>query len=859
MKQILYFWMVCFCMCANAQNVQLKELYATKPVAVVKPVEVDSTDRKNQPFSDKNILKWRLAVPEQEQFQEKYMADTTGFFRLPTQESASIQLFSFFVGAHSYGKARVAVSSTELLEIYVDGKLITSKTTVEETAESAKSIHASLDPYPQTRRVVIKLLRTKPTTDAYLKVVIEDLLTGTKISDTVHAASSDDEQIETFENQRLFVTETPRRKMALDDVIKGNRIYGMSLAPSGRFALITYVHNFGARSSYTTELYNLKTGRRVTIDTDNRKRQLGWMPQTEQLFYIRKDNEQVHLITIHPETFEESVWAADIPDERITFSPDEQALFYSKAEAESEKIDDVFRLHTLTDRSGGRPAHPFIYRYDLRTGQTRQLTFGAHGTYLNDVSQDGKQILFTSSDETITERPFRKSTLYLLNIETMRLDTLWQDEKFASRAQFAPDGKHLLILGGPEAFGGIGLNIREGQIANSYDTQAFLMDIQTKTIEPITKDFNPSIKNARWNRVDGLIYLLTEDEDRAPVYTYHPKTKQFSRLPSEEDVITDFRISNESPVMGYVGVSLSNSVRAYMYDLKTKKTKLIADPFAAQLSQLELSQVNDFCFTNSDSIEIKGYYFLPPGFDPTKKYPLIVNYYGGTTPTERIFESRYPKHVYAAMGYVVYVLQPSGAIGFGQKFSALHVNTWGIRSADDIIEGTEKFLATHPFVDAEKVGCIGASYGGFMTMYLQTRTDLFAAAVSHAGISSISSYWGEGYWGYSYSSAASAHSYPWNNKKLYIDQSPLFSADKINTPLLLLHGESDTNVPVGESIQMYTALKILGKPVELVQVKGEDHHIMSYEKRLKWNNTIFAWFDRWLKNEPAWWNELYKD
>jgi dipeptidyl aminopeptidase/acylaminoacyl peptidase len=846
MKQTLYGWLICFCVGANAQNVQLTELYATQPVALVKPAEIDSTDRKNQPFGDKNLLKWRLAVPEQDQFSLKYTADTTGFFRIPAQESAFMQLYSFFVGARSYGKARVSVSSTGLLEIYVDDQLISSKTTVEDTAESAGNIHASLDPYPQTRRVVIKLLHTKPT-DAFLKVSVEELPTGSVISDSVHA------------DQRLFVSETPKRNIALDDVIKGKRVSGLSLSPSGRFALITYTSNYGTRSSYTTELYCLKTGRRTTVDTDNRKRQLDWMPQTERLFYLLKDGEQVCLMTIHPETLEESVRASNIPDERVAFSPDEQALFYSKAETETEKAGDVFRLHTLTNRSGGRPSHPFIFRYDLQTGLTRQLTFGSHGTYLSDISSDGKQILFTISDEHITERPFYKNSLFLLNIETMRLDTLWKDGTFASRAQFSPDGKHLLILGGPEAFGGIGLNIREGQIANSYDTQAFLMELQTKNIEPITKNFDPSIKNARWSRRDGLIYLLTEDEDRAPVYTYHPKTKQFTRLPSEEDVVTDFRISDESPVMSYIGVSLSNSSRAYIYDLKTKKTTLVADPFAERLDQLRLGDVKDFDFVNSDGVEIKGYYFLPPDFDPTRKYPLIVNYYGGTSPTERTFESRYPKHVYAALGYVVYVLQPSGATGFGQAFSALHVNTWGIRSSDDIIEGTEKFIAAHPFVDAAKVGCIGASYGGFMTMYLQTRTNLFAAAVSHAGISSISSYWGEGYWGYSYSSAASAYSYPWNNRELYIDQSPLFSADKINTPLLLLHGESDTNVPVGESIQMYTALKILGKPVELVQVKGEDHHIMSYEKRLKWNNTIFAWFDRQLKNESAWWNELYKD
>lgn len=144
-------------------------------------------------------------------------------------------------------------------------------------------------------------------------------------------------------------------------------------------------------------------------------------------------------------------------------------------------------------------------------------------------------------------------------------------------------------------------------------------------------------------------------------------------------------------------------------------------------------------------------------------------------------------------------------------------------------------------------------------MMLQTRTDIFKTAVAHAGISDITSYWGEGYWGYSYSTTATRESYPWNRKDIYVENSPLFNADKFNNSILLLHGTADTNVPVGESLQLYAALKILGKNVEMVLVDGQDHHIVDYKKRIEWHNTIMSWFNKMLKNQPEQWNEMYPD
>ena len=382
------------------------------------------------------------------------------------------------------------------------------------------------------------------------------------------------------------------------------------------------------------------------------------------------------------------------------------------------------------------------------------------------------------------------------------------------------------------------------------------------------------MQRARWSECDGQVYFTAEDRDCINLFRLNPKTRQIERIALPEEMISNISLARTAPLMAFTGQGASNSNRSYLVDLKDlKKQKanaksptsvllttptLLDDPNKELLKDIELGECQPWDFVSLRGDTICGRFYLPPHFDASKQYPMIVNYYGGCSPTSRNFESRYPQHAYAALGYVVYVINPSGATGFGQEFSSRHVNTAGKGVAEDIIEGVKRFCAEHPYVDMKKIGCIGASYGGFMTQYLQTQTDLFAAAISHAGISDHTSYWGEGYWGYSYSEVSMAESYPWTRRDLYVDQSPLFNADKIHTPLLFLHGAADTNVPVGESIQMFNALKLLGRPTAFVVVEGENHWIMDYQKRQKWQNTIFAWFQKWLKGDSSWWNYMYK-
>ena len=578
-----------------------------------------------------------------------------------------------------------------------------------------------------------------------------------------------------------------------------------------------------------------------------------------RLYYTRTGLDGTELVTVDPATYQQTVLVPNLPKGRFVFTPDESTLLYTVEEEGPKEGTDLIRVLEPADRIPGFRDRSFIWRYDLKTGLYEQLTFGHTDTYINDISADSRYLLFSTSDRVYTSLPHSRNSLYKLDLQTMAIDTIWEKAPYVNQAAFSPDGKQLLVAGAGDAFDGIGRNIKQGQISNSYDGQLFLYDLASRKASPLTKDFNPNVIDAVWNRFNGQIYILCEDEDYQRIYTCDPANGKIKQVAASEDIIMSYALADNAPVLFYYGQSASNANRLYAYDLKGGKNRLVYDLSQDKLKDIALGEVHDWNFKSDDGTTIQGRYYLPPHFDPNKKYPMIVYYYGGTSPTNRALEMRYSMHMYAALGYVIYTLNPSGTTGFGQEFAARHVNAWGLKTADEIIQGTKLFCKEHSFVNEKKIGCIGASYGGFMTQYLQTRTDIFAAAISHAGISALSSYWGEGYWGYGYCSVANAGTYPWNAPEFFTKQSPLFNADKIKTPLLLLHGNADTNVPIGESIQMFAALKILGKTVEFVQVDGENHGIVGYQKRIGWQNTIYAWFAKWLKDEPEWWKALYPD
>ena len=796
----------------QADTISVNRYWHARPTGIHQPYATDSLDVTSSPFNIEKILKAhhinRLDYSQCELRDSILQASTADY---------TLNMVGFNLSLERWQPVTFTISGSKHHHLFVDGTQVTD----------AKAMLGT-----GTHRVIIKSVSNTTHPDT-LGVSLSCPASG------VLQAGTDT---------------TSSRRLSLNDIMCGRHYNGLSISPSGRYVIVsTYETQENGQLVFNTEVRHAQKGTLI----ERRNTSLSWMPRTDKYLYQRTNlHRNTVLVAVDPETHQETELAEGLPAGHYQMSPTEDYLIYNSNTEGPKKEEGVYRILTPDDRQPGWRNRNALWRFDLSTGVSQPITFGKDNFHLCDISSDGRYALVTSYRQRLTSRPTSLVTLLRIDTHTLQCDTLVYQDGFISTALFSPDGQTIAVTGSPEAFGGIGLDIPQSAMPSMVDQQLYLIDLATRQVTAATRHFNPSVVKMQWSQADKHLYFTAEDKDYVRLFRLNPKTLQIHRVQQPEDVVRYFHVAADANVAFTAGVSASNTDRLYRIDLK-RGTCQLSEDLGNRYRNVSLGECNDWHHINEQGDTVYCRYYLPPSFNANRSYPLIVYYYGGCSPTPRTFESHYSHHMFAALDYVVLVVNPRGATGFGQKWSAAHVMTAGEGVAQDIIGATKDFVAAHSYVNGKKIGCIGASYGGFMTQYLQTCTDLFAAAVSHAGISNHTSYWGLGYWGYSYSEVSMGDRYPWTDKHLYVDQSPLFNAQRINTPLLLIHGTADTNVPFNESEQLFTALKLLGKDVALVAVEGENHHITDFPKRRKWHNAIFAWFNKYLHDDTSWWEAIF--
>jgi len=554
----------------------------------------------------------------------------------------------------------------------------------------------------------------------------------------------------------------------------------------------------------------------------------------------------------------------------VKISPDSRHLLFVSTAAyeKDDPVEGNRRYVHLRERVTDFTPVPHLHLLDLETGARRQLTTPADRVLDDAVfSVDGRSI-FYGQTLPAEGRPWFQSEIHQLNLINGEDNVLtaftggWEVRPHGFAA--APDGKSLIFLGPPEEVGG------GNKEHNVYNKQVWQLDLESGKFQRLTHGLQLAFDvGGGLPRFDkkGRLLLEASEGSYLRLVRLNPGEKWAADIvPLQGESLGALAVSPDGMDLLYTASATSEPAALYGGEAGSRNRKLEQYNTDDEGSHLWCEPL-DASFTGPAG-EIIDAWFYPPlqhagkkapyfGAPAEGQAPLIVYYYAGATPTMRGFNGTH--QFFAANGYGLLVVNPRGAYGYGDEFADNHAGDWGPKAAADIIAATEEILSGNPWLDKDGIGIYGGSYGGFMTEYLVTATDIFAAAVSMYGISDLATYWGQGAWGWTYGDMALAGATPWDNPQYFIDHSPLFRADRINTPLLLLHGAEDFNVTPGESDQLFTALSVLGKAVELVVFPGEDHGISgSWENRVQHRTMILEWFDRYCREQPEAWTERWE-
>lgn len=521
-----------------------------------------------------------------------------------------------------------------------------------------------------------------------------------------------------------------------------------------------------------------------------------------------------------------------------------------KKEAEEKQKKPII-IDRLKHKSDARGFHlddrnQQIVSYDLKEESFTQLTKGEHDHHLQDISPCGGKVLFSANLSEDSDYEL-VSHLYLLNLASKEVTQFTEEAGAYGNARFSPDGKSIVCFGHAYEFDGATL------------AKVLLFDIETKDKKNLSEDWDFQLGDLMIGdmRIGASTTGPVWDESGDKLYfiaTYDGKTtlNQVS-ISGERTVLYD----DNNHVFGFaydqnhsqfiLGISSpTEQGDFYLLDSSASEPKRLtkANPF---LDEISLSEPEELTITAEDGWEIQGWLLKPYGFEEGKKYPFVLEVHGG--PHAMYGQTFFHEmQLLAAKGYVVLYTNPRGSHGYGQKFVDAVRGDYGGSDYTDLMSAVDYALENFSFIDEDRLGVTGGSYGGFMTNWIVGHTNRFKAAVTQRSISNWLSFYGVSDIGYFFTKWELGYDLLEDPKKLW-EFSPLKYAENVETPLLIVHGELDYRCPVEQGEQLFIALKHLRKDVKFVRFPGANHELSrsgNPDMRMERLNHIVGWFEKHL-------------
>ena len=499
-----------------------------------------------------------------------------------------------------------------------------------------------------------------------------------------------------------------------------------------------------------------------------------------------------------------------------------------------DKWDDTKRSH--------------VFVVEVATGKARDLSptltcnappapFGGSNDYT--FTPDGQALVYTA--EPLKDMAWSTNTdLWLVPTAGGEARNLTSGNPGAdAQPSFAPDGRLAYVS-----------QARAGFEADQWVLK--ILDLKTNKTIDLTSRLDRPVQSFTWVGSERLIAVLDDSGSQvmAAIRADGSSTdlSKLSRVPGggSNTAPSVDRSASDAPDLVYLHGSTTQPNEVYRKPFGEAPPHPLTHHNDASIAQLDLKPAEGFTFKGADGDAVAGWLVKPPGFDPSKKYPVVFLIHGGPQGAwHDEWAARWNYGLFAAPGYAVVAINPRGSTGYGQKFTDQISQDWTGRVYDDLMKGLDHALRTYPFLDESRMAAAGGSYGGFMVNWIAGHSDRFKALISHAGVYNLTGMYGttEELWFAEWEFGGP----PWQNPKLYADQTPAAYAAHFKTPTLITHGSMDFRVPEAQGIGFFTTLRRQGIPARLVIFPDENHWILKPANRVLWWREMHDWLAKYLK------------
>ena len=479
-----------------------------------------------------------------------------------------------------------------------------------------------------------------------------------------------------------------------------------------------------------------------------------------------------------------------------------------------------------------------IWIVDVKTSTAKQITSGDDWND-NDPqwSPDGTRIAFVSNRTGKEYDENRNVDVWVIGSDGGQITKISDHEEGDNSPRWSPDGKTIAYIG----------RVREEEhpkvwLAPSAGGSSSVLAARNLDLIPSDLD---------WAEDGKALYFQTGVKGETHLYRVDLASKELRPVTSGARAVRGVDINDKTRKMVYTSNDFKHLDDLYVSDLSGANERKLTRLNEALWRQLELQDVERISYKGADGWDIDGFFVKPVGFQEGKKYPMILSVHGGPAGMYGV-DWFHEFQVYAARGWAVFFTNPRGSTGYGEKFERGIVSEWGGKDYQDVMNGVDAILNKYSWIDRDRLGVTGGSYGGYMTNWIVSHTNMFKAAVTLRSVVNFISDDGtrDGAYGHKRDFGGDI----FEKFDLYWDRSPLKWAKNVKTPTLILHSDNDQRVPLEQGEQWFRALKHFGVTTEFVIFPRENHNLTRtgepkhLVESLNWQ---VYWFDRFLNGNSS--------